>query len=905
MAFDYNKAFTVDENGVSFTDTNTDFTANVSANTIDPTVTGRTAPISSLYLRSNGDAYIKVGPAATDWKRFAKGNFDPEDIFYDMKEPTGHLDRTDSDIAFNDSTREFSIAPLSPATEFVYYIRGVLYTITSTQTVTLPNTTGLYFIYFDTASTLQYQTTFTEDLLTEKAITGIVYFNTATGQKGIYVADERHGLTMDGATHFYLHTTRGAVWLNGLALQNFVIDGTGNLATNAQYSVSDGKFRDEDLEHDVYDTGGGVNPYDLEQPLSPVPAQIPVYYRLGSNGDWYKKPADNFPLIYSGDGSGYVGGSGLPPWNEYTGSTWQLTEVGNNRYVFMHIFAVNDINNPIIAVQGIVEHQNKPQGQREALTEIQQLQGLPFAEFVPLGSVIYQVAIGYANTPKARTRSTDDGDDYVDWRTVDNFLYLGGGAGSGVTSFSAGTTGFTPSTASTGAITLAGTLIAANGGTGFNTYAQGDILYADTTTTLAKLAKDTNATRYLSNTGASNNPAWAQIDLTNGVTGTLPLGNGGTGTTTGLRLNNIIAANGSNSINNGDNAQTWNWQLTTAAKSAFTFGENTASTNGAGAQYLVDIKTVASSTAAPLRVQARGADELLITPLGSMVLGSAALTTSATDGFLYIEGMAGHPTGVPTTFTGRTPITFDQNIPSLWAVADPNADNSWRPVSEMHHRRVVSFVDEFALGSTTDNNIGDLRWNMTQDVAATNTIQASVTDHPGIIRLVTSTTNGNETRIHFNNTTTGSSIMANQTAEFTWIVRVPTITSIRIKLGIAQDAADDTAGTFGTNGVWFEFVSAANANWRCYTRSGGTSSTALNTTVAVVANDWYVLRAVRNGTANWEFFVNDVSRGTITTNLPTTAVNVVAIVATATNAARNLDIDYFSLVTEVMGNRYT
>jgi hypothetical protein len=36
----------------------------------------------------------------------------------------------------------------------------------------------------------------------------------------------------------------------------------------------------------------------------------------------------------------------------------------------------------------------------------------------------------------------------------------------GVTSFSAGSTGFLPSTSSTGAITLSGTLVAANGGTG-------------------------------------------------------------------------------------------------------------------------------------------------------------------------------------------------------------------------------------------------------------------------------------------------------------------------------------------------------------------------------------------------------------------------------------------------------
>lgn len=45
------------------------------------------------------------------------------------------------------------------------------------------------------------------------------------------------------------------------------------------------------------------------------------------------------------------------------------------------------------------------------------------------------------------------------------------GAGGGVTSFSAGTTGLTPSSATTGAITLAGTLSVANGGTGQTTLA--------------------------------------------------------------------------------------------------------------------------------------------------------------------------------------------------------------------------------------------------------------------------------------------------------------------------------------------------------------------------------------------------------------------------------------------------
>jgi len=43
------------------------------------------------------------------------------------------------------------------------------------------------------------------------------------------------------------------------------------------------------------------------------------------------------------------------------------------------------------------------------------------------------------------------------------------GGSSGVTSFSAGSTGLTPSTASTGVVTLAGTLAVANGGTGTTT----------------------------------------------------------------------------------------------------------------------------------------------------------------------------------------------------------------------------------------------------------------------------------------------------------------------------------------------------------------------------------------------------------------------------------------------------
>lgn len=68
------------------------------------------------------------------------------------------------------------------------------------------------------------------------------------------------------------------------------------------------------------------------------------------------------------------------------------------------------------------------------------------------------------------------------------------------------------------------------GGTGVIAFSQGDLLYGTGANTTAVLAKNASATRYLSNTGATNNPAWAQVDLSNGVTGNLPVSNLNSGT---------------------------------------------------------------------------------------------------------------------------------------------------------------------------------------------------------------------------------------------------------------------------------------------------------------------------------------------------------------------------------------
>ena len=78
---------------------------------------------------------------------------------------------------------------------------------------------------------------------------------------------------------------------------------------------------------------------------------------------------------------------------------------------------------------------------------------------------------------------------------------------------------------------MGGTLGVIKGGTGLSTTTQGDLLYSSSNNVLSSLAKDVNSTRYLSNQGSSNSPSWNQVNLSNGVTSTLPIANGGTAVT--------------------------------------------------------------------------------------------------------------------------------------------------------------------------------------------------------------------------------------------------------------------------------------------------------------------------------------------------------------------------------------
>jgi hypothetical protein len=110
-----------------------------------------------------------------------------------------------------------------------------------------------------------------------------------------------------------------------------------------------------------------------------------------------------------------------------------------------------------------------------------------------------------------------------------------------VTSFSAGTTGFTPNSATTGVVTLAGTLGVTNGGTGITTApTAGSVVYGATSSTQGYTAAGTSGQVLIS--GATGSPTWTTniAGSAANVTGTVAIANGGTGQTTAAAAFNAL-----------------------------------------------------------------------------------------------------------------------------------------------------------------------------------------------------------------------------------------------------------------------------------------------------------------------------------------------------------------------------
>ena len=306
-----------------------------------------------------------------------------------MGEPMGHADKTQSTISFNAGTRTFTIAPVGA--NFVVWCKGEKYTYTTAQTVVIPDTAGLHFIYFSSTGVLSTKMSyFTWD---EDAPTSYVYWN-ATNNEAVYFADERHGVTLDWQTHEYLHRTRGAAIANGFAASGYTLSGNGNADADAQITIEGGTFFDEDMQIDIV-SSNTPTANTFEQDLN-SPARIPILYLEGS--EWRITSPTDYAVKQ---------GTARPQYNLYTGGAWTLVDVTNTDFTCTWILATNNLTYPVV---GIISQSNlSTLNNAEAVVfEELDLPGFPSVEFRPLYKLIFQANDSYSNTPHARLRGITD-----------------------------------------------------------------------------------------------------------------------------------------------------------------------------------------------------------------------------------------------------------------------------------------------------------------------------------------------------------------------------------------------------------------------------------------------------------------------------------------------------------------
>ena len=304
-------------------------------------------------------------------------------------EPIGHENKADSVISFNEGTRTFSIAPVSGS--YTVWCAGKRYVKTGTETVQIPDTSGLYYIYFNSSGVLAYRTSyFVWDTDTP---TAYIYWN-EVDNKAYFFADERHGITLDWATHEYLHRTRGAVIANGFGVSNYSIDGNGSSDDHAKFDLAGGTFFDEDLQVDI--THSATPTANTWEQVLEGNAEIPVFYKLNSH--WVKDAATEFA---------FKQGASRPQYNSYSAPNWSTTDIDNNKFAISWIIATNNLNEPVIAIMG--QDSYNTIGEAEAAVwEDLNLDGFPIVEFRPLHKVVFQGTDSFANSVNAAIRGIYD-----------------------------------------------------------------------------------------------------------------------------------------------------------------------------------------------------------------------------------------------------------------------------------------------------------------------------------------------------------------------------------------------------------------------------------------------------------------------------------------------------------------
>lgn len=285
-------------------------------------------------------------------------------------------------ISYDKTTRKITLTPTGAT--FTFWIDGKKIVKTGAQVSGAHGTTtGSYFFYYDSAGTLQVSAVGTPWSIMDRTVTpvSVVYWNNSLSDGVCFYECHTADRWLEG--HFNLHFSRGCQYISGYDLTGYtrLVDSDAGVT----YAIGAGVIADEDIRF----------------ASSAVPDGGPyvVFYRSGAAGEW-TWGSYNFPFAY---------GATYPQYNQWTGATWQLTEVTGGsgtvpKYMNYYVCATSAVT-PQAAQAFLIPGQNQYTALASAQAETLQslsLGTLPFEEVAPLYRVTLAIRQSYAGTYNAR-----------------------------------------------------------------------------------------------------------------------------------------------------------------------------------------------------------------------------------------------------------------------------------------------------------------------------------------------------------------------------------------------------------------------------------------------------------------------------------------------------------------------
>lgn len=146
-----------------------------------------------------------------------------------------------------------------------------------------------------------------------------------------------------------------------------------------------------------------------------------------------------------------------------------------------------------------------------------------------------------------------------------------------------------------------------------------------------------------------------------------------------IGVNGVVTLNGNSLSGAGGMTTSRNFTHSSNNQTLIDLSAND-STTGTGGVTALKVNLAGTGTGSGTKrlidLQKAGTSKVFVTSLGSTVFSNAAISTSATDGFIYAPSCAGTPSGTPTTQTGTVATVYDTSANKLWIY-----NGSWRSVT--------------------------------------------------------------------------------------------------------------------------------------------------------------------------------------------------------------------------------